>query len=130
MTITQTHIFEHPFEFAMANLMAGSDHLSRRAQAAMTARGPGKHTGLLRAHINKDRTARCEVTLHHDGEPVYTAHHETGPLISPAGSSRVTDVTNSARWLLAALFERPTPEMLDTKALTAWAYEATFGKPM
>lgn len=125
-------IYTQEFEFTLSDLMGGTDHLSRRAQKKMRAHGPmsGPQTGAARVQLKADNTARCEVILYHQSEPIYTAWHETGPLIGPAGLSRVTDATDGIRWLLQALFDGCIPQAVDPDAMTKWAYQEVFGRPM
>lgn len=125
-------VYMQEFEFTLPDLMRGTDHLSRRAQQKMRAHGlmPGPQTGAVRVQLRADNTARCEVILYHQSEPIYTAWHETEPLIGFAGLSRVTDVTDGVRWILQALFEGHLPEAIDPEALTEWTYQEVFGRPM
>lgn len=125
-------VYTQEFKFNSSDLMRGTDHLSVRAQQKMRAHGSvsGPQTGAARVQLRADNSARCEVVLYHQGKPVYTVWHETDPLIGPAGLSRVTDVTDGIRWILQALFEGHLPKAVDPEALTEWAYQEVFGRPM
>lgn len=125
-------IYTQEFEFTLSDLMRGTDYLSVRAQQKMQAHGPmsGPQTGAVRVQLRADNTARCEVILYHQGEPIYTAWHETGPLVGFMGLSRVTDATDGIRWLLYALFDGYATRAVDLEALTKWVYQKIFGKPM
>lgn len=120
------------FEFTLSDLMGGTDYLSVRAQQEMGVLGPvsGPQAGVIWVQLKDDNSAQCEVTLYHQNEPAYTAWHETESLIGPAGLSRVTDVTNGIRWILQALFDGRIPQEVDLDAMTKWAYQEVFGRPM
>lgn len=125
-------MYTQEFEFTLPDLMRETSYLSVKAQQELKARGPvsGPQTGTIRVQLKEDNSARCEVVLHHRGEPVYTAWHETGPLIGPAGLSRVTDITDGVRWILQALFDGRTPQVIDLGTITKWAYQEVFGRPI
>ena len=126
------NVYTQEFEFTPSDLTEGTSHLSIMAQREMRAPGPvsGPLTGVIRVQLGVDNSARCAVVLCHQGKPVYTAWYEVGSFIGPAGLSRVTDVTNGVRWLLQALFEGGTLLGVDLEALTEWAYQEVFGRPM
>lgn len=127
-----TRVYTQKFKFTMSDLMGGTDYLSVRAQQELEAHGPvsGPQTGAIRVQLKDDNSARCEVTLYHQGKPVYTVWHETDHLVGPAGLSRVTDVTNGVRWILRALFGGRTPGGVNPEVLAEWIYQDVFGKPM
>lgn len=125
-------VYTQEFKFTLSDLTRGTDRLSVRAQQKMRAHGPvvGPQTGVIRVQLRADNSARCEVILYHQNEPVYTVWHETDPLVGPAGLSRVTDTADAVRWILQALFEGHIPAVIDPEALTEWAYQEVFGRPM
>lgn len=125
-------VYTQEFEFTLADLMRGTGYLSVRAQQKLKAHGPvaGPQTGVIQVQLSTDNTARCEVVLYHQSKPVHTVWHETGPLVGPAGLSRVTDVTDGVRWILQALFEGRIPAAIDPEAMTEWVYQEVFGRPM
>lgn len=125
-------VYTQEFEFTLPNLMEGTDYLSVRAQQELKAHGlvSGPQTGAIRVQLRADNSARCEVIFYHQGEPIHTVWHETDPLIGFAGLSQVTDVTNGVRWILQALFGDHLPKAIDPEALTEWAYQEVFGRPM
>ena len=127
-----TRVYMQEFEFTLSDLMRGTDYLSIRAKQKMRAHGSGTgpQTGAVRVQLRADNTARYEVILYHQSEPIYTVWHETEPLIGFAGLSRVTDVADGVRWLLWALFDGYTSRAVDLEALTKWVYQEVFGKPM
>ena len=95
-------VYTQEFKYTLADLMKGTDYLSIRAQQELRTHGPAAdpQTGVIRVQLRADNSAQCEVILYHQNEPVYTVWHETGPLVGPAGLSRVTDVTDGVRWIL------------------------------
>lgn len=127
-----TSVYIQEFKFTLSDLMRGTDYLSIRTQQELRAHGPisGPQTGAIQVQLRADNSARCEVTLYHQGESVHTVWHETGPLVGPAGLSRITDVADGIRWILQALFEGRVPAVIDLEALTEWVYQEVFGGPM